>query len=100
MDYGTNPGVDAIAHGLQHRLARAGLELRVVFADFARPDWVDVAALAIEGAVARTFAAVVVYVLDPLEPAAAVAGARAAGGPAFTLEPPRLPPDRPPPSPN
>jgi ABC-type sugar transport system substrate-binding protein len=93
MDYGTNPGVDAIAHGLQHRLAAAGLELRVVFADFARPDWLDVASGAVDGAVARSFAAVVVYVLDPLEPAAAVARARAAGVPVFTFERPRFPVD-------
>jgi ABC-type sugar transport system substrate-binding protein len=93
MDYGTNPGVDAIAHGLQHRLAAAGLELRVVFADFARPDWTDVAARAVDGAVARSFAAIVVYVLDPLEPAAAVARARAAGVPVFTFERPRFPVD-------
>jgi ABC-type sugar transport system substrate-binding protein len=93
MDYGANPGVDAIAHGLHHRLSVAGLELRVVFADFARPDWVDVATRAIDGAVARSFAAVVAYVLDPLEPAAPVARARAAGVPVFTFERPRFPVD-------
>src|SRR5438309_12087725 len=69
MDYGTNPGVDAIAHGLQHRLETAGLELRVVFNNFARSDWREVAATTIDAAIAASFRAIVVYVLDPTEPA-------------------------------
>jgi ABC-type sugar transport system substrate-binding protein len=90
MDYGTNPGVDAIAHGLQHRLGSAGLELRVVFNDFARADWRDRAATTIDAAIAAEFRAVIVYVLDPVEPAAAVARARKAGIKVFTFERPRF----------
>lgn len=90
MDYGTNPGVDAIAHGLQQRLGLAGLELRVVFADFARSDSPEVAVKSIEAAVAARYRAIVIYVLDPIEPAAAVARARAAGIPVFSFERPRF----------
>ena len=93
MDYGTNPGVDAIAHGLQHRLGTAGLELRVVFNDFARPDWREQASTAIDAAVAAQFHAIVIYVLDPIEPAAAVARARKAGVRVFSFERPRFPVD-------
>jgi hypothetical protein len=39
MDYGANAGVDAIAHGLAHRLARDEIEMRVIYADFRQPDW-------------------------------------------------------------
>ncbi len=90
MDYGTNPGVDAIAHGLQHRLGLAGLELRVVFNDFARADCRDRAAATIDAAIAAEFRAVIVYVLDPAEPAGAVARARKAGLKVFTFERPRF----------
>jgi ABC-type sugar transport system substrate-binding protein len=93
MDYGTNPGVDAIAHGLQHRLGTAGLELRVVFNDFARADARERAATTIDVAIAAKFRAVVIYVLDPMEPAAAVARARQAGLQVFSFERPRFPVD-------
>jgi ABC-type sugar transport system substrate-binding protein len=93
MNYGTNPGVDAIAHGLKHRLEQAGLELRVVFADFAWDGWRELASTSIDAAVAARFAAIVIYVLDPLEPAAAVAAARAAGIPVVSFERPRFPVD-------
>lgn len=93
MDYGTNPGVDAIAHGLQHRLKTSGLELRVVFNNFAHSDWRQVAAATIDEAIEAKFRAVIVYVLDPREPAAAVARARDAGLQVFTFERPRFPAD-------
>src|ERR1700730_16658817 len=79
MTYETNPGVDAIAHGLQHRLAGAGVDLRVVWADFAEPDWLEVSGRAIDSALVKGFDAVIVYVLDPEQPAAAAAGAAAVG---------------------
>lgn len=91
MDYGTNPGVDAIAHGLQHRLGEAGLELRVVFNDFSLPDWRERATRAIDAAVARSFRAVVIYVLDPAEPHAAVRRATEAGVRVFSFEKPSFP---------
>jgi ABC-type sugar transport system substrate-binding protein len=90
MDYGTNPGVDAIAHGLQHRLETAGLELRVVFNDFSRSDWRERAMTAIDAAIAAKFRAIIIYVLDPTEPAAAVARARKAGLQVFSFERPRF----------
>jgi ABC-type sugar transport system substrate-binding protein len=93
MDYGTNPGVDAIAHGLQHRLKTAGLELRVVFNDFSKADWRERAATAIDAAIAARFRAIVIYVLDPVEPAAAVARARQAGIRVVSFERPRFPVD-------
>lgn len=90
MAYGTNPGVDAIAHGLQHRLAIAGLELRVVYADFAVPDWLEIETRAIEAAVAAHYRAIVIYILDPAEPAMAAAKAREARIPVFSFERPRF----------
>jgi ABC-type sugar transport system substrate-binding protein len=93
MNYGTNPGVDAIAHGLQHRLGAAGLELRVVFDDFARPDWRELAESSIDAAIAARFRAIVIYVLDPMASADAVARARKAGIPVFSFERPRFPVD-------
>jgi ABC-type sugar transport system substrate-binding protein len=90
MDYGTNPGVDAIAHGLHHTLAAAGLELRVVFNDFSRADALERANTMIDRAITAGFRAVVIYVLDPNEPAAAVARARKAGLRVFSFERPRF----------
>jgi ABC-type sugar transport system substrate-binding protein len=93
MDYGTNPGVDAIAHGLQHRLGLAGLELRVVFNDFSRPDAHERANTTIDHAISAGFRAIVIYVLDPTQPAAAVARARKADVRVFSFERPRFPVD-------
>jgi ABC-type sugar transport system substrate-binding protein len=90
MDYGTNPGVDAIAHGLHHRLGTAGLELRVVFNHFGRPGDVKRAEQTIDAAIAAKFRAIVLYVLDPMQSAAAVARARKAGLKVFTFERPRF----------
>jgi ABC-type sugar transport system substrate-binding protein len=90
MDYGTNPGVDAIAHGLHHRLAAAGLELRVVFNDFSRADSLERANATIDRAITAGFRAVVIYVLDPTQPAEAVARARKAGLRVFSFERPRF----------
>lgn len=91
MTYETNPGVDAIAHGLQHRLAGADVDLRVVWADFATPDWLEVSEQAIDSALAKGFDAVILYVLDPEQPAAAAARATAAGVPVFSFEKPHFP---------
>ena len=38
LAYGENIGIDAIAHGLQHRLAEDAVEMRVLYADFRDPD--------------------------------------------------------------
>jgi ABC-type sugar transport system substrate-binding protein len=93
MDYGTNPGVDAIAHGLQYRLKKASLELRVVFNNFANSNWRELAATTIDAAIEAKFRAVIIYILDPTEPAAAVGRARQAGLKVFTFERPRFPAD-------
>ena len=37
MPYGANAAVDALRHGLDNALAEAGVELRLLYADFARP---------------------------------------------------------------
>ena len=90
MEYGANAGVDAIAHGLAHRLAQDQIEMRVIYADFRQPDWQAGQADAVRAGVAAGVDAIVVYVLDADNPADAVAEARAAGVPVFTLERPHF----------
>jgi ABC-type sugar transport system substrate-binding protein len=93
MPYGANPGVDAIAHGLDRSVAAAGFDLGVVEADFARADAAALEVDAIDRAIADRAAAIVLYTLDPLRPAEAAARARAAGIPVVTFERPRFPVD-------
>src|SRR5437660_1114476 len=90
MDYGANPGVDAITHGLDNRLREDGTELEVAFADFRRPDAAAASAQAIDSAVAEGFAAIVIYVLDPLRDSEPAGRARSAGVPVFAFERPRF----------
>ncbi len=90
MDYGANAGVDAIAHGLAHRLAQDQIEMRVIYADFRQPRLAGPAGRAVRAGVAAGVDAIVVYVLDAANPAEAVAEARAAGIPVFTLERPHF----------
>jgi ABC-type sugar transport system substrate-binding protein len=91
MDYGRNPGVDAIAHGLHHRLERGGVELVVEFTDFADPDWLQAQEGAIRAAIDAGVAGIVLYVLDPAQPAAPAAEARERGLALVTFERPRYP---------
>ncbi len=91
MDYETNPGVDAIAHGLNHRLGHDGIEMRVIFAHFAHPQGQKLQLQAIEAAIAARVDGIILYVLDPDQPADEVASARTAGIPVFTFERPRFP---------
>lgn len=91
MEYGAHPGLDALAHGLDHRLAKAGIELRTLTVDVRREGWLEGQSQAIRTGIAARVDAIVVYVLDPSEPAAAVAQARDAGIPVFTFERPRFP---------
>jgi ABC-type sugar transport system substrate-binding protein len=91
MTYGTNPGVDAIAHGLDHHLRQAGIELRVIFAHFADPGWLEKQEDAIDAGIEAGVDGIILYILDPSEPAAAVARARRAGIPVITFERPRFP---------
>ena len=93
MPYGANAAVDALCHGMESRLAEAGLALYVACADFAADGWPALAERAIIDGLGAGVAAVVVWVIDPDVPAAAVARARDRGVPVVTLERPRYPVD-------
>jgi len=80
-----NPAIDAIAYGLQHALHTAGVQLRVVFADFRAPESRGQYQDAIAAGVAARVDAIVIYVIDPSAFGDAVAKARAAGVPVFTF---------------
>lgn len=90
MEYGANDGVDAMAHGMQNTLEQAGIEMRVVTADFREPGWIEAQAAAVDAGVEAGVDGMIVYVLDPARPAEAVGRARAAGIPVFTLERPHF----------
>ena len=62
---GGNPAIDAIAYGLQHTLHAAGIELRVLFADFTAPDYRRQYEDAITAGIAARVEAIVVYVITP-----------------------------------
>ena len=51
MDEGTNAAIDALALSLNHWLAEGGVELRLVYADFNRPEWRETSRAAIEQAI-------------------------------------------------
>lgn len=89
LPYGAHPGIDALAHGLDHRLRQAGIELRTLTADVRTPDWMEKQTAAIQRGIAARVDGIVVYVLDPTQPAQAVTAARQHGIPVFTLERPR-----------
>ena len=91
LPYGAHPGIDALAHGLDHRLRQAGIELRTLTTDVRTPDWVEKQTAAIQRGIAARVDGIIVYVLDPTQPAPAVAAARQHGIPVFTLERPRYP---------
>lgn len=90
MPYGANAAVDATCHGLDNALAEAGVELRLLYADFADPGWHDLAAKAVDEGIAAGVEAIVLWIVDPAVPAAAVGRARAAGIPVLTLERPQF----------
>jgi ABC-type sugar transport system substrate-binding protein len=90
MPYGANAAVDAVAHGLQSRLAEHGIELRVLYADFADPNWRTQADAAVREAVTAGVDAIVIWLIDPDVPGPAVEVARAGGIPVITLERPRF----------
>ena len=91
MPYGANAAVDAICHGLESTLAAAGAELRVAYADFADPGWQELAARAVRAGADAGYDAIVVWVIDPVVPADAVAYARAQGVRVVSFERPRYP---------
>jgi len=91
MDEGTNAAIDALALSLNHWLAEGGVELRLVYADFNRPEWRETSRAAIEQAIEAGVDGIVAYVLDPRPPhplTEPIARARAAGIPVFTFERP------------
>ena len=89
MAYGSNPGVDALAHGLDSRLADNDIEMRVIHADFRVEGWPGSSNDAVRAGVAAGVDAIAIWVIDPSEPAEGVAEARAAGIPVFAMERPR-----------
>ena len=90
MSYGANAAVDAVCHGLDDHLAEAGVELRLLYADFADSSWHHLAAEAVEAGTAAGVQAIVLWIIDPVVPAVAVGRARAAGVPVVTLERPQF----------
>jgi ABC-type sugar transport system substrate-binding protein len=93
MPYGANAAVDATCHGLDNALAEAGVELRLLYADFADPGWPDLAAEAVDAGLAAGVEAIVLWIVDPAVPSGAVGRARAARIPVVTLERPQFPVD-------
>lgn len=91
LPYSAHPGIDALAHGLDHKLRQSGIELRTLTSDVRAPDWVEKQTRAIQQGIDAGVEGIVVYVLDPAQPAHAVAAARQRGIPVFTLERPRYP---------
>ena len=89
LPYGAHPGIDALAHGLDHRLHQAGIELRTLTTDVRSHDWAEKQATAIQRGIDAGVDGIVVYVLDPKQPAQAVTTARQHGIPVFTLERPQ-----------
>jgi ABC-type sugar transport system substrate-binding protein len=93
MQYGSNSAVDALAHGLESRLADNGVELRVICADFRGEDWPGSTDAAVLAGVEAGVDAVVVWVIVPDSPAAGAAAARDKGIPVITMERPHFPVD-------
>jgi ABC-type sugar transport system substrate-binding protein len=90
MLYGANAAVDAIAHGLQSRLASRDIQLRVTYADFASQNWQSAADKAVRAGADGGYDAIIIWVIDPAVPADAVGYARSRGIPVVSLERPRF----------
>jgi ABC-type sugar transport system substrate-binding protein len=90
MPYGANAAVDAICHGLESQLAASDIELRVAYADFAAQAWRSAADAAVRAGADAGYDAIVMWVVDPDVPAAAVGYARDKGVPVVSLERPRF----------
>ena len=93
MQVGSNAGVDVLGQNLALTLRQNDVELRMITADFRHDDRLDTLRAAVNAGVAAKVDAIVVWVLDPAEPAREVAAAREAGIPVITLERPRYPVD-------
>ena len=90
MEYGANTTIDALSHSLDHTLTQAGIELHVVYADFRTDGWLSRTEEFIRAGLVAGIDGIVLYSIDPLEPAAAVAQARQRGVPVICLERPRF----------
>jgi ABC-type sugar transport system substrate-binding protein len=90
MAYGANAAVDAVGHGLESRLAERAIDMRVAYADFADPDWHALADRAVRAGADAGYDAIVVWVIDPDVPGAAVGYARGRGVPVVSMERPRF----------
>jgi ABC-type sugar transport system substrate-binding protein len=90
MDYGANATIDALSHSLDHTLTQAGVELHVVYADFRLDGWLARTEAFIRAGLAAGIDGIVLYSIDPHEPAAAVAHSRRRGVPVICLERPRF----------
>ena len=91
IEYGAHPGLDALAHGLDHRLQQSDIELRTLTVDVRKPNWIEGQNQAVQEGIQAGVNGIIVYVLDPLQPADAVAQARERGMPVFSFERPRFP---------
>lgn len=91
MEYGANQGVDAIAHGLQHRLAQADIGMGTIVADFRQENWREAQSEAVRAGVEAGVDGIAVYVLDRDHPREAIAAARDRGIPVVTLTRPKFP---------
>jgi ABC-type sugar transport system substrate-binding protein len=85
LGYGENIGIDAIAHGLQHRLAQDGIEMRVLYADFRDPDCDEQTAAAVRAGVEAGVDAVIIYALTPKRAETAMTDVREGGMPVFSF---------------
>lgn len=90
---GGNPAIDAIGHGVESAVRQGGGELRCLVTDFRKADLAAQTEAAFDQGVAAGVDAIVMYALDPTEPAAAAQRARAAGVRVFSLVPPNFPVD-------
>ena len=68
LPYGAHPGIDALAHGLDHRLRQAGIELRTVTTDVRTADWVEQQTAAIQRGIDAEGDGINEYFLDPTQP--------------------------------
>jgi ABC-type sugar transport system substrate-binding protein len=85
MEYGDNPCLDAVSHAIDNILARAGISLRVAYADFRDEDWLLRTGQLIAEGVKDRVNAIMLYTIDPAQSAEAVADARRQGVPVITL---------------
>ena len=76
---GGNPAIDALAYGLDAAVRQAGGQTRILTTDFRLPDIGQQTADAFDAGIEAGVDAIVMYALDPAQPAEAAARVRAAG---------------------